>query len=409
MSEFQESTESKARQAVRDRIAPCVTSFPDAAKDDRARLAYLWRAQQRLMDQWNSMCPPGGPDLYRGFWLDWKRRMEKVGRTLLPLRDKLFPCDGGDEKDELAFAAKMEGRQDKVWDDHISKSDFIIARLQTAQLVDPYQDFTPPTYTEVDPNNHITMPPASADQYTIEFVSRQDESAYVYKDFGPGFFSDFTHEYAATTGSGYNFGTVWGLCNPPVSAPYKNADSVCHWVRYSWPNHWTHELRRFQGVAYKARDYTGETSKATLYYRAVRSVTSVYLYIYTDASRTALWDTLLITDLGGSRQYFVPAASVNYGYAGSLNLTTKNHDLGLSGACPQDVIVSHKADLYTTLTANHNVVDATGNIPLNRNQAYGLMAEIAGVDAGTGRLEFNELVSEKGCKLTVLVYRRVRV
>ena len=72
-------------------------------------------------------------------------------------------------------------------------------------------------------------------------------------------------------------------------------------------------------------------------------------------------------------------------------------------------IVSHKADLYTTLTANHNVVDMTGDVPLNRNQAYSLMAEIAGVDAGTGRLEFNDLFSEKGCKLTVLVYRRVRM
>ena len=61
------------------------------------------------------------------------------------------------------------------------------------------------------------------------------------------------------------------------------------------------------------------------------------------------------------------------------------------------------------MIANHNVVDVTGNIHLNRNQAYGLMAEIAGVDAGTGRLEFNDLVSVRRCKLTVLVYRRVRV
>ena len=73
------------------------------------------------------------------------------------------------------------------------------------------EDFT--TYTEVDPNSHITI----TDANTIDFAALdQDETAYVYRDLGAAFFDgDFEHLIAAqvTAQNSSAITNVWAMTN----------------------------------------------------------------------------------------------------------------------------------------------------------------------------------------------------
>lgn len=52
------------------------------------------------------------------------------------------------------------------------------------------EDFT--TFTKVDPNSHIVVVSAAH----IDFTNWDNESTYLYRDYGADFFSDFTHMVA---------------------------------------------------------------------------------------------------------------------------------------------------------------------------------------------------------------------
>ena len=70
-------------------------------------------------------------------------------------------------------------------------------------------DFT--TFTEVDPNNDITV---TANKCDVSTMIRNVE-AYVRKDYGAGYFGDFTHELTVRVGSSDVWSVVnfWGLSN----------------------------------------------------------------------------------------------------------------------------------------------------------------------------------------------------
>ena len=72
-----------------------------------------------------------------------------------------------------------------------------------------YENYT--TYTEVDPNNHISV----ANSTHIDFQDYNDDSAYIYIDKGSGHFIDFTHLVTVKPVSGQNLhtGYFWVLSN----------------------------------------------------------------------------------------------------------------------------------------------------------------------------------------------------
>lgn len=73
-----------------------------------------------------------------------------------------------------------------------------------------YEDFT--TYTEVDPNNHITV---TASKVTFTDLAR-NEDAYIYKDYGVDHFNgDFTHKFEIAYTEVTDNGVVgfWNMAN----------------------------------------------------------------------------------------------------------------------------------------------------------------------------------------------------
>jgi len=79
----------------------------------------------------------------------------------------------------------------------------------TINLVSEFQDFT--TYEVVDPNGNITIMPNSV---TVDHMERPIV-AYVRKDFGDSFFTDFTHEVdiMITAGNDRGHNVLWGLAS----------------------------------------------------------------------------------------------------------------------------------------------------------------------------------------------------
>jgi hypothetical protein len=88
-----------------------------------------------------------------------------------------------------------------------------------------YEDFT--TYTEVDPNTHITISNAT---YIIS-STKTNEDAYVYSDKGAGHFTDFEHLVKGNaTGSvnDWGFGIFWALTNDLDDVKgIRDANKVC--------------------------------------------------------------------------------------------------------------------------------------------------------------------------------------
>jgi len=196
------------------------------------------------------------------------------------------------------------------------------------------EDFT--TYTEVDPNGHITV---SANTVDVSALG-MDEDAYVYKDFGVDHFKgDFEHLLDLTLTSGSGDG-AWALAHSLTNL-------VDDWhtihagggdelgVSYEWDEDtgkWyirLHEVASGSG----ARDDSSTYDADSFYLKfkrdeSVGTYGTLYCYIYSDAARTNLLETLSLslhakTDF----RYCYATQSVNPGYDRCVTATIANLDL----------------------------------------------------------------------------------
>ena len=159
----------------------------------------------------------------------------------------------------------------------------------------PYEDFT--TYTEVDPNGHLSKTPTRASFTSLTC----DEKAYIYKDKTAGYFDgDFTHhldcKLTASSSNPYTF--VWALANAVNEAKYFIAglhpmlgvDFYASSCIYAYEVH-------AGGVEYEFID----TVINTQYWLVIRRDESVgafgtlYLEVYDDAARTSLVGSVSLT------------------------------------------------------------------------------------------------------------------
>lgn len=157
------------------------------------------------------------------------------------------------------------------------------------------EDFT--TYTETDPADNITVD--SASQVTVTTLLRNTDT-FLYKDKGAGHYAEnFRHKFRTqqTYGSANGTCIFWSLTNDvddraALSAGNKSA-LFCEWY-----NRTARMLELDSGTNYV--DVTAALSDATNYYmtverdEAVGTYGTIYLYIYSDAGRTTLLDTLTL-------------------------------------------------------------------------------------------------------------------
>jgi len=170
-------------------------------------------------------------------------------------------------------------------------------------VVIPYEDLL--TFTEVDPNSDITIT-----KYVCTFDTMQrGVAAYVYKDYGVGYFGDFEIEFEAiATVQQSNVSTiVFALVNTPGSFQ----DIIDSNVGVSL------HLNSNAAVGIKIQEYSLDNGDeaafdptGTLYYYKITRVdTTLTCYIYSDAARTVLVDTLTITGVTTLYRYLQVLAS----------------------------------------------------------------------------------------------------
>jgi len=177
------------------------------------------------------------------------------------------------------------------------------------------ENFT--TYTEVDPNSHLTV---TSTKVTFTNISR-NEDCYLYSDKGTGHFDgNFEHLLTinTTAESNYSTNSYWGLFNS-IDDANNAGDGLYLIVRYNSGLGEPRALRIYEKESSTAY-YTSafEYSLSTDYYLKIKRDESVgtygtlYCYIYSDSDRTTLVSTLTLTLHSKQDLRYVYAAQSQY-------------------------------------------------------------------------------------------------
>lgn len=187
------------------------------------------------------------------------------------------------------------------------------------------EDYT--TYTEVDTGSSVTV---ASDSLTLSTLTR-DEEAYVYYDFGTGYFDDdFEHttkiNFSALSTSAFVF--VWGVSNTADNFGQQTADDddFCGvWVHNSSGTRYI-KLRESDGSSQYDDSYS-TMSLSTDYYlkikrdEAVGTHGTLYCYIYSDEAMETLVDTLSLT---------LHTSKKDYRYVYGLSSWTDNNNSSIT-------------------------------------------------------------------------------
>ena len=181
------------------------------------------------------------------------------------------------------------------------------------------EDFT--TYTEVDGPGRFSVD--SATQITITNADR-DEDIYIVKDKGAAFFSaDYEHWFTMQFAANALYqGTYWSITNTSGSsaAACEGAGDDCHRVLIHNGSNALY-LQEFNN-AVGTEDSMINASTITLYNKVIRDESvgangTMYLYVYSDATRLILLDTLTVTLTENQDfQYLFAVAGSNDGGTG---------------------------------------------------------------------------------------------
>ena len=191
--------------------------------------------------------------------------------------------------------------------------------------IPPYQgeDFT--TYTEVDPNNHI-----SVEAKKITHQAFRNESAYVYKDFGENYFGDFTHKLEVQSDyyQAYGSGVAWMLANDigdALTLKNNNKTAVNITLYRDGSGNRYIMLREIYQGEYNQAYWTGAEANTKYYLTVKKQGTSLTLEIYSDAERTNLLKTLSVTLHGDWKfRYLYGCSTLNDGSSYRLTNIIEN-------------------------------------------------------------------------------------
>ncbi len=310
-------------------------------------LAAAYRLQQQLIDQFNafpySLLYPGGKRAeFLAFRCDWENRLHGLNTRINELREIVEPVHPGEEgngPEQVARTArKLAARKSTVYDAALQNYPLLVSKPIEAVEFDPLENFLAPNYTEVDPNSHITVDSATQ----ITSVTTRGETAYVAKDYGVGFFGNYTHTYDfRITGSSEPVGGTCAamICSKAtVLAHYgANPQDIAGCSAYWSNNVYGFALRQFLNGALAASDayYTTPTVGTDYYCTETRVGSAVSLEVYSAATRLPgeLLDTLTIDDDGTLRRFSMAVVSWHSTYIYDwIGLITRNLDLQLSGS-----------------------------------------------------------------------------
>ncbi|HUV85217.1 MAG TPA: hypothetical protein VMV86_05860 [Methanosarcinales archaeon] len=228
-----------------------------------------------------------------------------------------------------------------------------------------YEVFTAPNYTEVDEGDDITVTSSK-----VQWVNmNRNVTSYVYKDFGAGHFGDLEHYFTAqfnTSSDAAHFcwwalGNIvdslhgyWGTAQPSLlCSGYVEGVNYIFYIRSGSSGNLD----------------TAAISANTPYYCTVeRAGTTMTLKIYTNAEKTALFDTLSITCTATTLRYLYACMSNDSALAsGNANGFSQNFDLQEGGAdyeeaffdtatISDDIIFKHKIFIPDTIDVSDSIL-----------------------------------------------------
>ncbi len=228
------------------------------------------------------------------------------------------------------------------------------------------EDFS--TYTEVDPNSRVTK---GTRRVTWASITR-DETAYAYKDKGVAHFSgDFTHYLTINTTvvntDNIILGVHWALANTLDSwwdLKEASGDELSLYIDHG-PNLQLVEIDG--GSVHVAAGAVAYTPGTILYLKIVRDESvgtygTLYCYVYSDASRTILLNTLTLTLNSSKKDFQHIYAFQSYGGTsdtGDISGYTEDLELLASLENPSVTTLSMTDYAATTITGN-GVINSLG-------------------------------------------------
>jgi len=174
------------------------------------------------------------------------------------------------------------------------------------------EDYT--TYTENDPGSILTITPNS-------IVRGGDGIAYVYKDYGIDYFGDLTHQFDSYVDNANptSLHVIWGLSNLPDGG----ASVGLFWNVQAGDSHYYLNLYGSSCSTMGTHEY-GLSSPGRRYFKVERSGASISVFVYTDAGRTSLEDTLSANCAATTYRYL---SAVNTSAGAADYLDVRNLDL----------------------------------------------------------------------------------
>lgn len=314
---------------------------PTSLKKPELQFGYLHRMLCLLREQHNATTAAmraAGKTLaeIRAFQKEWQSRNVRVHEALCAVRAKIPALAIPYEQvaGEPPLLAMKRAASTMTTHDALILADPVMTPgpPQVAVELDPTEDFT--TYTEVDPNSHISKVAATI---TVTGMSN-DEDAYVYADKGADHFGiAFTHLLETTLtahGAGSaTSGHFWALSNTldDMWGWYTNKNQAC-FLRHGY-NSGTDAAYILLGETEDPYSQDSDTLAHSVPYYCTIARTGVNgvtltAYEYTDAARTVLAASQSVT-LTASRlyRYVFGCNSTNSGSASSLSYTVSNLDL----------------------------------------------------------------------------------
>jgi len=207
----------------------------------------------------------------------------------------------------------------------------------------PTEDFT--TYTEVDPNSHITVTASKCETLNIA----RNEDAYVYKDRGAGHFSDFEFLFTVRTKTGGHASSIVYVAVVGNSVDDWNGLTAGIGVKIQGDPNPPYTIcllgRNTTETGYGCPDNT------VRYCTLNRTGATVKLYIYSDAARTNLLTTLQIT--------LNSADNVSYRYVYGMQSGNDGYSYAFTGVYIQDLDLQDVGIGFDAVGSGNNGSGAT--------------------------------------------------
>ena len=169
------------------------------------------------------------------------------------------------------------------------------------------EDFT--TYTEVDPETKVTV---AAAKITSGGLEKDDGETYVYDDKGALHFGNFTHLYelkVVVCASDGPYLISWGVANTIDGfSDWNTNDDQVLCIESSYKGSANLTYVRIWNTEAGTNDITSDLTRNVKYYlKVLRDGTSITAYVYDDAPRTNLIDSVTVgITVGRSYRYVFP-------------------------------------------------------------------------------------------------------